>query len=237
MLHAEERGQRSGKITRGMRMSHRCGSCIALWGNMGLLSSSVSVSCYRVDGELEKPFLETVYNGLSRHSIKEIDGDQQEKIAGWTSFENPYVPDFEGSSFVVGTYLLFSMRVDRKIIPAKVVKKHCTIETEKRLRKSGREHLSKGEKRALKEHVTHALSLRIPATPHVYDIAWSIEESWLWFFSNLKTANETLETLFKESFNLSLIRLFPYTAAYFGSGLTDGDRDRLLKLTPTQFSG
>jgi len=137
---------------------------------------------------------------------------------------------------VVGTYLLFSMRVDRKMIPAGVVKKHYTLELEKRLHKSGREDLSKGEKRALKEHVVHTLSLRIPATPHVYDVIWNIEESWLWFFSNLKTANETLETLYKESFNLNLIRLFPYTAAYFGADLRDGDRDRLLSLTPTRFA-
>ncbi|MBU4289035.1 MAG: exonuclease, partial [Proteobacteria bacterium] len=81
---------------------------------MSILSSSVSVTRYIVKGKLEKPVLEKIYNGLTQNSIKDIDDDHPEKIVGWTSFENPYVPDFEGSSFVIGSYMVFSMRLDRK---------------------------------------------------------------------------------------------------------------------------
>ena len=63
-----------------------------------------------------------------------------------------------------------------------------------------------------------------------------IRNSVLWFFSNLKAANEELETLFIKSFDLSLIRVIPYTAAHLGSGLTDTEKDILLKLSPTNFA-
>ena len=203
---------------------------------MGILSSSVSVTRYSVEGKIKAPILETVTNGLKKNAIVEIDDDVSEKAVGWTSFHKPYHPDFYGSSFVYGNYLLFSMRVDKKSIPAKVLKKHFMIESARRLAKTGREFLSRSEKKLLKDQIIDRLSLRIPATPNLYDIIWNYEESALWFFSNLKAANEELETLFRHSFDLTLIRLFPYTTADLVLGLSDSERDILSNLSPTAFS-
>jgi hypothetical protein len=189
-----------------------------------------------VEGKLEEPILETIADGLQKFAITEIDGDASEKTAGWTSFENPFKPDFTGSSFSIGTHLVFSLRIDKKSIPSKVLKKHCTLEMARQLAESGRDFLSRNEKKMIKEHVTDVLSLRIPATPNIYDLIWNYEDASLWFFSNLKAANEELETLFSTSFKLTLIRLFPYTMAELTSGLPASDRDALAKLSPTSFT-
>ena len=202
---------------------------------MGILSSSVSVTRYKVVGKLEEPILETVANGLKKNAITEIDNDISEKAVGWTSFHKPYHPDFYGSSFVYANHLVFSLRIDKKSIPAKILKKHFMIESARRLAKTGREFLSRNEKKILKDQIIDRLSLRIPATPNLYDIIWSYEESSLWFFSNLKAANEELETLFRHSFDLTLIRLFPYTTADLILGLSDSERDILSNLSPTAF--
>ena len=106
----------------------------------------------------------------------------------------------------------------------------------KRLENSGREFLSKTEKKDIKDHVLHILNLRIPATPNIYDLIWNYEANTLWFFSNLKGANEELETLFTKSFKLKLIRLFPYTMAALTSPLSDVEKDAINKLTPTRFA-
>ena len=180
---------------------------------MGLLSSIGSLTRYKVEGKLEEPVLETVAAGLRQNSISEIDEDVSEKAVGWTSFSQPFAAEFEGSSFVIGTFLIFSLRIDKKSIPPKVIKKHIAMEKTKRLAESGRAYLSKEEKNLVKDHVMDVLSLRIPSTPNIYDLIWNLEEGWLWFFSNMKNANEELETLFIKSFKLSLIRLFPYTMA------------------------
>ena len=201
---------------------------------MSLLSSSVSLSQYKVHGKIKAPIMDTVANGLIKNTISEIDDHASEKAVGWTSFEKPFQPDFKGSSFVYGSHFVFSMRIDKKNITSKVLKKHYAIEAEKRMVDSGRDYLSKTEKKIIKDHVLNVLSLRIPATPNVYDIVWNYEESGLWFFSNLKAANEELETLFTKSFDLSLIRVFPYTAAYFSSDFSDSQRDELNKTAPTQ---
>ena len=202
---------------------------------MGLLSSSVSITRYKVKGEIQDHLIETIMKCLNKNSIAEIDNEPMEKTVGWTSFDNPYLPDFETSSCVIGTNFVFSLRIDKKNIPSKIIKKYYTLELSKKLAESGREHLSRNEKKDIKEHVTNILSLRIPATPNIYDIIWNYEESSLWFFSNQKAANEELETLFSKSFNLTLIRLFPYTMANLTADLTDKECDLLSTISPTKF--
>jgi recombination associated protein RdgC len=204
---------------------------------MSFLSASISITRYIVEGRLEAPVLETVSAGLKKNAISEIDDQSSEKAAGWTSFEKPYQPDFSGSSFAYGAYLVFSLRIDKKSIPSKVVKKHFMLESARRLADSGRQYLSRNEKQTIKDHVINRLNIQVPATPNVYDIIWNYEDSCLWFFSNLKAANEELETLFLKSFDLTLVRMIPYTAAHLASGLTDAEKDILLKLSPTSFTG
>ena len=177
--------------------------------------------------------METVAGGLSQNTIQDIDNQPSDMAVGWTSFDKPYQPDFSGSIFVYGNYFVFSLRIDKKNIAPKILKKQYTVEAAKRLVDSGREYLSKSEKKMIKDHVMHSLCLRIPATPNIYDLVWDYEDSSIWFFSNLKAANEELETLFVKSFDLSLIRIFPFTAAYLSSELSDSQRDELQHLSPT----
>ena len=202
---------------------------------MSLLSASVSITRYKVEGKLKTPVTETVAAALKKNALSEIDDQSAEKVSGWTSFEKPYQPDFSGSSFVYAAYLVFALRIDKKTIPAKLIQKDFMIESARRLAESGRQYLSRNEKQTIKDHVIEALYLKVPAIPHVYDIIWNHEESVLWFFSNLKAANEELETLFLRSFGLTLIRMFPYTAAQLSSDLSDTEKDILLKLAPTSF--
>jgi hypothetical protein len=201
---------------------------------MSLFSSSVSITRYKVRGKIKPPVLETVARGLTNNTISDIDNQISDMAVGWTSFEKPFQPDFSGSEFVYGNYFVFSLRIDKKNIALKILKKHYTVEAAKRLADSGREYLSKTEKKMIRDHVINALSLRIPATPNIYDSVWNYEDSSLCFFSNLKAANEELETLFSKSFDLSLIRMFPYTATYLSADLSDSQRDELQKISPTQ---
>jgi DNA recombination-dependent growth factor C len=203
---------------------------------MGLLSSSVSITRYKVEGGLAEPIIETVAAGLKKNTLIDIDNEDFESAIGWTSFDTPFKPNFVGSSFVVGPHFFFSMRMDKKNISSKVVKKMCTEQMSKKLAESGREYLSREEKKLIKDAVIHALNLRIPATPNVYDLIWKYEDAELWFFSHQKAANEALETLFSKSFRLTLIRLFPYTAAMLTAGLSEAQLDSLSSLSPTSFT-
>lgn len=203
---------------------------------MGLLSASASISRYLIDGVITDSIMETVLNGLKKNQFPEIEEEESEMTVGWTSFKTPYQPYFDDSSFVIGSYFVFALRIDKKSIPPKLVKKLITVETAKYLSESGRDYVSKTEKQSIKEHVIAQLTARIPATPTIYDIVWNYEQKALYFFSTQKAANEELETLFSRSFNLSPIRLFPYTMANLTSGLNDIEKNELNKLASTVFA-
>lgn len=203
--------------------------------SMGIFSSSVSITQYRVDGTLDDPVIDTVRSGLKKNAIAEIDAESADKAIGWACFTDPFSTDFDAYPFLIGAYFSFSMRIDKKSIPAKVVQKQYAMEMKKRLAASGRDFLSKSEKKEIKDHVLYVLNTRIPATPSSYDLIWNHEQQHLLFFSNAKGANEELETLFTRSFNLKLIRLFPYSMAFFSPDLTDPEKDVIAQIHPTSF--
>lgn len=203
---------------------------------MGILSSAMAITRYRVEGKLAGAATDTVRRGLHKNAIAEIDNEAEDTSTGWTSFESPFFPSFEGSSFLIGPFFIFSMRIDRKSVSSKLIRKHLSIATAERLLITKKRFLSKDEKTALKEKVMKDLLVRVPSTPSVYDVIWDYENASVLFFSNLRAANEKIETLFKRSFNLGLIRIFPFTAADGLAGLSDSERDVLVGLSSTQFS-
>jgi recombination associated protein RdgC len=201
---------------------------------MGLLSATTSLSRFKVDGQLDDPVIDTIAAGLKKNTITDIDGNPSDRAVGWSSFQDPFKPDFEGSSFIIGTSIVFALRIDKKSIPSKMVQKHVAVESAKRLRELGRDFLSANEKKMIKDHVINQLSLKMPATPNVYDVVWQYESGDLWFCSNLKSANEELETLFIKSFGVSLVRSIPYTMAALDKRMTASEQDALNKLSAQQ---
>ncbi len=202
---------------------------------MGILSNTVSLTRYHVNGNLEKPIMETVNQALIQNTIKDIDHKPYEKSVGWTSFDKPYAPDFSGSSFVYGSFFMFSLRIDKKSVPSKIVQKETSEAISKRLETGDRAFLSKNEKNELKEAILAGLYQRVPATPHIHDLIWDMENRTISFFSSQKNACEELETLFQQTFNIQLIRLFPYTQAELKADLTPLQKDEMKKIEPTRF--
>ena len=203
---------------------------------MGFLSATHSMSRYHIQGEFEESTMEAVREGLIQNAIPTIESEYEEVVAGWTPFESPYAPDFEKFSFIFGNYFLFSFRIDKKSIPAKLVQKQMTIEIEKKKESSGRDFVSKNEKSEIKEFIMDILMHKMPAIPNVYDVLWDYEEKNLYLFSTQKAANEFFETLFLKSFGLKPVRLFPYTLIEKNSKFSQSDKDKIYALSPLKLA-
>ncbi|WP_028326069.1 recombination-associated protein RdgC [Desulfatirhabdium butyrativorans] len=202
---------------------------------MGLVTSNMAITTYRVESEPKESIIDAVYQGLSKYTILDIDGESIDKSIGWTSLDKPLDPDFSGSSFLVGSLFVFALRIDKKVLSPKVIAKQFQKEMSRKLKESGREYLNKGEKKAVKDAVIADLNRRIPATPRTVDVIWNYEANLVYFFSNQKTANEEFETLFTKSFEMNLIQMFPYTVAMLLGDLNPMETDRLHSLTPVSF--
>lgn len=202
---------------------------------MGFLSSTQSICRYHIEGTIDDPVTDQIRTALVRHAMPTLENEYEELSAGWTPFENPYQPDFEKYPFQFGTYFVFSLRIDKKSIPAKLIEKHMALETARKLESSGRDFISKNEKTEIKEQVMDLLLQKIPSIPSIYEILWHYEEKILYFFTTQKAANEIFETLFFKTFKLKPIRMFPYTIIETGSRYSDTQKDRILSLTPMKY--
>jgi recombination associated protein RdgC len=202
---------------------------------MGLISSTHSMSRYHIEGQFEAGVMDEVRKGLIDNAIPKIENEYEELSAGWTPYESPYNPDFEKFSFIFGTYFLFSLRIDKKSIPGKLVQKQMAMAIEKKKEETGRDFLSKNEKSEIKENILDVLMHKIPFIPNIYDVLWSYEDKNLFLFSTQKAANELFETLFLNSFNLKPIRLFPYTIIETKSDFSAPQKDRVLSLAPLKY--
>jgi len=187
-----------------------------------------------VEGDIEEPVLETVRNGLTRNVISQIEDEYAEISVGWTPMESAFDPDFEKFTFSFGTYFVFSLRIDKKSVPSKIIKKYVSLEIINKLKETHRDFLSKNEKKDIKDMVTEKLMRQMPSTPNMYDVMWDYENKSVLFFSTQKAANEELETLFKKSFQLKLIRLFPFTMIEGSSTLKSEEKDLAANLASTK---
>ncbi len=202
---------------------------------MGILSGSVSITRYRIDGQMPENLDDAVKKGLEDFCFPAVEDETAEFASGWTSFSSPFSADFDTEKFQIGRYYIFSLRIDKKTVPSQSVKKHVAIESVKRLAGQEKTFLTKSEKKEIRDNVISMLMTRIPSKPDIYDVMWNPERNEVWFFSGLKVAGEELETLFSKSFNLRLVRLFPYSMAEICCDLSPAEKDNFLKLTPSSF--
>ncbi len=203
---------------------------------MGLLSSSVSISRYSVEKGSSETILEIVRKGLKKNTISEIEDEYAEISIGWVPFDHPFEPDFETFPFVFGNDFIFSIRIDKKSIPSKMIQKFTAIEIAKKLKESKRDFISKQEKTDIKDRVIEMLMRQIPSTPSVYDALWDFENNSVFLYTTQKAANELFETLFYKSFSLKIIRKFPFTIIEKSNAFTSEELDRVSTLSPLKFA-
>ncbi len=199
---------------------------------MGFASRSVSIMRYRVRGEVEGSFWDAIDEGVKRHAFREIVGPGDEVGMGWVSVEDFTDAEFQGASYIFGSYVALSMRVDTARVPAKILEMHLKQESKKLLEESGRQRLSSGQRRELKDNLKEALKKRVFPSIQVFDVMWDTTRSVVYFGSLSIKARERVEDHFKKSFGLTLIPLIPYMRA---EEILSGAADKasLEKLTPS----
>jgi len=197
---------------------------------MGALSPSQTIIRYQVENINEAVVPAMVLAGLKANAMPVIPDEYKETIIGWVPFESPYIPDFVANPFLYNGVSLFSLRIDKKTVPPKVLQQQMAISFEKRKTETGREFLSKNEKAEIRELLYDSLLQKTSCIPSVFDFAWDHDLGLAYFYTAQKAAIEVLENLFYKSFECRLVRTIPYTQA--ACRMTEADEDRLAALTP-----
>ncbi|MCP3945014.1 MAG: recombination-associated protein RdgC [Desulfobacteraceae bacterium] len=205
---------------------------------MSLLSSNTAFTRYLIHPppaeNKANNIKERIFKGLKANTMPKVQSPQEEMIVGWVPFEKPFKPDFNTDTFTYGVDMLFSLRIDKKKIPAKLVQRELEVATEKKKEEQNRKVISRSEKNELKEQILDQLMVKTPFNSDIHNVCWNLNTNELFFLAGPNAAKEMFETLFLKSFEMKLIPLFAYTLANFKLGtLSNQDKEKLVTLSPS----
>ena len=176
---------------------------------MGLLKGNFSFAQFHVDGQLPQAFLEFVNSRIKANSFRETAKSTEEKRLGWVSLTDVLDADFENANYALGDYLIFSLRVDRKLIPPRLMKLRLMEEEKRFLAENGKNRVNKAMAAGIKEKVTLELMTRLDPVPSFYDVCWAVGQNKIYFSSLTDKVADDFADLFKKTFSLNIRRFLP----------------------------
>jgi recombination associated protein RdgC len=176
---------------------------------MGLLKGSFTFARFHVDGQLPQAFLNFVNSQIKANSFRNVPKSTEEKRLGWVSLTDILDTDFENSNYALGDYLIFSLRIDRKLIPPKLMKIKLMEEERRFLVQSGKNRINKQMASGIKDKVKLELLTKLDAIPSFYDVCWSVEKNTIYFSSLADKVTDDFVDLFKKTFSSNLRRFSP----------------------------
>jgi hypothetical protein len=204
-------------------------------GLMSFVKGNASFVCFSVEGELPDSSADYIAKRVLAYSFKEIDDTYDEMSVGWVSILNMFDSSFAYASFLVGNYIVLSLRVDeRKVSPA-ILKKFVLKEEERVRAERQVPRLSRSTRLQIKERVHSELIRKSYPLPSVFDLCWNLAESRLLLFTTNKKVHSLVEDFFKECFGLLLRQQIPFVLAE--SLVNEGDSVKLEAIQNDSFFG
>lgn len=204
---------------------------------MGLLKGAVTFSRYRIVGALPDHFHDFFNEQIRRYAFQTVWRTADEKAAGWTSLENCLDTDFPYASYAQGRYMLFSLRIDRKLVAPSLLRLRIMEAERKTLAETGQKKLYREQREAIRESVRLDLLGKSLPVPAFHEICWSVPDRVVTFCCLSDKVAGELQELFRESFSIGLVPYAPWDtdpsgAVPRGTSARSSSRDDALPSLP-----
>lgn len=206
---------------------------------MGFLNAACSFTRFRIVDPVTPALLSEVPHKLRQpeHVFRDIDECADPQSFGWVCFEDMLDTQWHTAPPEKGSYLVFSLRLDTRRVPAGVIKKHLTLAIRAELaraKEQGKTYVSRERKKELKEQILLRLNSRFLPVPAEFNVVWSTDTNTLWFASTQTKVIDLFTDLFTRTFDLTIEQLTPYSLAL---SLVDEDAANSLDtIEPTHFA-
>ncbi len=183
---------------------------------MGVLSSSISLTRYRIAGEVTDELQGSILQRLMSHKFLEIDQNSDEKSSGWVCFDDLLDTWWKTAPPQKGTYLAFALRLDTRRIQPAVMKKHYRLALDEALKEQkarGHKFITRDHKKQIRDRVRQTLLSKTLPVPAVFDVAWNLDGHVVYLGTAAPKIRELFEDLFLKSFELHLEQQTPYFLA------------------------
>lgn len=173
---------------------------------MGILKGALSARRYRVPGEVPENFRDVYQSALAEHAFREpLSETHKEAFSGWVRSQNLLDTDFDDLNlWLYNQYALFSLRTDKKVLPAKLFAAHLQKRCAEWCVKSGRERVPAKVKEELKELLEQEMLQKTLPRVQVTEVVWNVAEGWLLFHSQSTNTNDNFLKLFHRTFGIAL---------------------------------
>jgi hypothetical protein len=184
---------------------------------MGILANTVSCCQFRVVGTPpEQDFASWAGDCLTRHAFQNIEHSAEELSVGWVQLDDFESADFsDPRAFARERFLAFTLRRDRRRVPAGLFKAHLErAEQEFLSANPGLQRVPKPRREELREAVRGTLLAKTLPTPATFDAVWDTEKGVLTLATLNGQVIEQFENLFKTTFEgLRLVVVHPFARA------------------------
>ena len=204
---------------------------------MGFANSACSFTRFRILDPVPAGLWPQIPDKLKQFAFRDIDDIPEMQSQGWVCFEDMLDSEWVTAPPQKGAYLVFSLRLDMRRIPAGVVKKHLAValrDEKNRMHEQGKTFVSRERKKELKEQVMLRLRMRFLPIPSEFNVLWATDKNEIWFASTQNKMIDLFMEEFLKTFELHLEQLTPYTLA--ASMLDEESLIRLDQLEATQFA-
>jgi recombination associated protein RdgC len=199
---------------------------------MGIVKGALSVRRYRVDGEPPEGFRERYVNALEENAFRDaLSPLHKEERVGWVQIHNLLDTSFlDLNMWLYNQYAVFAMRIDKKVLPAKLFKARLEKKVQAWCQQNNRERAPHAVKTELKEALEAEMLGQTLPRVQLYECAWNVTEGWVIFHNQSELPNDKFRKLFHRTFGLVLIPHDPIdfvgdkpdlAEALVGSGASD----------------
>jgi len=157
---------------------------------------------------------------------------------GWITTDHLLDTRFDIGKCCVGAFLVFALRMDKRRVPAALVRAHLRIEELAALQATGR-RLKPAERRDLREEIEARLRPQVLPAARSVTAIWQPKRRLLYFGATADRPNELFRDLFEQTFDLELevVRPGSLARAFLERRVGEAaDPDRLGLLVPTRFT-
>jgi hypothetical protein len=185
---------------------------------MGLLKGTLTFSQYRTSSDLPEKFNEFFDQRIKKHAFQNVFASMmEEKAMGWTGIENILDADFQFARYAWGKYLLFSLRIDRKVIPPSLLKIRCMEAERNYLASQEKKKIHRLQREEIRERIRRDLLSSASPVPSFFEACWSPTDGRLLLCSLSEKIMDDFAEHFKESFDQIPALYTPWDPRFAGA--------------------
>ena len=206
---------------------------------MGAFEGNLTYRQYYLRDALPQGWRDTFHSQILANRFRPIDASSEEERAlGWCSPHFVLDVDMEANDYLFNEYIVLGMRIDSLGVPGPLLKIYAKQEIQRVLKEQDRDHLTKFERSEIKNQVKLMLRKKLLPSIKCVDMAWSLDQGVLRFWSSSERLNLEFMELFEQTFDMLPVPDNAYTAAAFGDlGFSEADLENLAQLQPSLLVG